>query len=132
MPCAVLCCAMLQVRLFNQTLSLTLCNPMDLSPPDSSVHGILQARILEWVVMPSSKGSSQSKNETHISWVFCTAGRFCTAEPPGKSHESWFSSVQFTRSVVSDSLQPHESQHARPPCPSPSPGVHSDSCPSSL
>ena len=41
------------------------------------------------------------------------------------------SSVQFSRSVVSDSLQPHESQHARPPCPSPSPGVHSDSRPSS-
>ena len=40
-------------------------------------------------------------------------------------------SVQFSRSVVSDSLQPHESQHARPPCPSPTPGVHSDSCPSS-
>ena len=39
-----------------------------------------------------------------------------------------FSSVQ---SLVSDSLQPHESQHARPPCPSPTPGVHSDSCPSS-
>ena len=38
-----------------------------------------------------------------------------------------FSSVQFSRSVVSDSLRPHESQHARPPCPSPSPGVHSDS-----
>ena len=38
--------------------------------------------------------------------------------------------VQFSRSVVSDSLQPHESQHARPPCPSPTPGVHSDSCPS--
>ena len=42
-----------------------------------------------------------------------------------------FSSVQFSRSVVSDSLQPHESQHARPPCPSPSPRVHSDSRPSS-
>ena len=42
-----------------------------------------------------------------------------------------FSSVQFSRSVVSDSLQPHESQHGRPPCPSPSPGVHSDSRPSS-
>ena len=40
-------------------------------------------------------------------------------------------SVQFSRSVVSDSLRPHESQHARPPCPSPSPGVHSNSCPSS-
>ena len=42
-----------------------------------------------------------------------------------------FSSVQFSHSVVSDSLRPHESQHARPPCPSPTPGVHSDSRPSS-
>ena len=42
------------------------------------------------------------------------------------------SSVQFSRSVVSDSLLPHESQHARPPCPLPTPGVHSDSRPSSL
>ena len=41
------------------------------------------------------------------------------------------SSVQFSLSVVADSLRPHESQHARPPCPSPSPGVHSDSRPSS-
>ena len=41
------------------------------------------------------------------------------------------SSVQFSRSVVSDSSRPHESQHARPPCPSPTPGVHSDSRPSS-
>ena len=40
-------------------------------------------------------------------------------------------SVQFSCSVVSNSLWPHELQHARPPCPSPSPGVHSDSCPSS-
>ena len=40
-----------------------------------------------------------------------------------------FSSVQFSRSVMSDSLRPHESHQARPPCPSPSPGVHSDSCP---
>ena len=43
----------------------------------------------------------------------------------------WFSSVPFTRSVMSDSLRPYESQHTRPPCPSPTPGVHSDSCPSS-
>ena len=41
------------------------------------------------------------------------------------------SSVQFSRSVVSNSLRPHESQHARPPCPSPTPRAHSDSCPSS-
>ena len=42
-----------------------------------------------------------------------------------------FSSVHFSRSVVSDSLRPHESQHTRPPCPSPTPGVYSNSCPSS-
>ena len=42
-----------------------------------------------------------------------------------------FSSVQFSRSVVSNSLRPHESQHARPPCPSPTHGVYSNSCPSS-
>ena len=40
-------------------------------------------------------------------------------------------SVQFSRSVMSNSLQPHESQHARPPCPSPAPGVYTNSCPSS-
>ena len=48
-----------------------------------------------------------------------------------KHFTSHFSSVQFSHSVVSDSLWPHESQHARPPCPSPTPGVHSNSRPSS-
>ena len=43
-----------------------------------------------------------------------------------------FSSVQFSRSVVSSFVRPHESQHARPPCPSPTPGVYPNSCPSSL
>ena len=43
----------------------------------------------------------------------------------------YIGSVQFSHSVVSDSLQPHESQHARPPCPSPAPGVHPNPCPSS-
>ena len=42
-----------------------------------------------------------------------------------------FNSVQFSRSVVSDSLRPHEPQHAKPPCPSPTPGVHPNPCPSS-
>ena len=44
---------------------------------------------------------------------------------------SFLSSVQFSHSVMSDCLQPHESQHTRPLCPSPTPGVHPDSCPSS-
>ena len=46
-------------------------------------------------------------------------------------HNTVHSSVQFSRTVESDSLRPHESKHARPPCPSPTPGVHSDSRPSS-
>jgi len=46
-------------------------------------------------------------------------------------HTAALSSVQFSRSVMSDSLRPHESQHARSPCPSPTPGVHPDSRPSS-
>ena len=48
-----------------------VCDPMDCSPPGSSVHGILQTRILEWVVMPSSSGSSQPRDWSHISHVSC-------------------------------------------------------------
>ena len=53
-------------------LCLTLCDPMDYSLLGSSVHGITQARILEWVVLPSSRGSSQSRDWTHVSYVSCT------------------------------------------------------------
>ena len=48
----------------------TLCDPVDYSPPGSSVHGTLQARILTWVAMPSFRGSSQPRDWTHISYVF--------------------------------------------------------------
>ena len=48
---------------------LILCDPMDCSPPGSSVHGTLQARIPEWVAMPSSRGSSQSRDWTHVSCI---------------------------------------------------------------
>ena len=54
---------------------LTLCDPMDCSPPGSSIHGILQTRILEWVVMPSSRWSSRPRDRTQTS---LTAGRFFT------------------------------------------------------
>ena len=54
---------------------LTLCHPMDCSPPGSSVHGILQARILEWVAIPFSRGSSWPREQTHVS---CIAGGFFT------------------------------------------------------
>ena len=56
-------------------LSLTLCDPMDCSPPDSSVHGILQARILEWVAFLFSRWSLRPRDQTRVS---CIAGRFFT------------------------------------------------------
>ena len=60
----------------------TLCNPMDYSPPGFSVHGILQARILEWVAIPICSSSSQLRDRTLVS---CIASRFLTSEPPVKS-----------------------------------------------
>ena len=55
---------------------LTLCDPMDCSPPSSSVHGILQTRIPEWVAVPSSGGSFQPRDQTQESSI---AGRFFTS-----------------------------------------------------
>ena len=49
----------------------TLCNPKDCSPLGSSVHGILQTRILEWVAMSSSRGSSQPRDQIRVSCVSC-------------------------------------------------------------
>ena len=59
----------------------TLGDPIDYSPPASSVHGILQARILEWVAIAFSRGSSPPRERTCVSYI---AGRFFTPEPPGK------------------------------------------------
>ena len=61
--------------------ALTVLDPMDSSPLDSFVHGILQARILEWVAILSSRGSSRPRDPTWVSYV---AGRIFTAEPLGK------------------------------------------------
>ena len=62
---------------------LTLCNPLDCSPPGSSVHGISQARMLEWVAISFCRRSSRLRDQTHVS---CIAGRFFTTESPGMSH----------------------------------------------
>ena len=56
----------------------TLCDPLDYSLPGSSAHGILQARILEWVVMPASRGSSWHRDWTGVPYVSALAGRFFT------------------------------------------------------
>ena len=59
------------VRAKSLQLCPTLCDLMDHNPPGSFVHETLQARILEWVSMPSSRGSSQFRNQTHVSNVSC-------------------------------------------------------------
>ena len=162
---------------------------MDCSPPGSSVHEILQARILEWVAMPFSRGSSPPRDQTRSPALqadslsseqpgkhpppkvpndpaipllgiyhekitiqkdmytpMFTAALFTIArkwkQPRCLSTDEWIKklwyfththtmkySVQFSHSVVSDSLWPHELQHTRPPCPSPTPRVYSNSCP---
>ena len=66
---------------------LTLCNLTDYSPPGSSLHGSLQARILELVAMPSFSRSSWPRDQTYNSYGSCIAGRFFTTEPPGKPHK---------------------------------------------
>ena len=96
--------------------------PMNCSPPGSSVHVILQARILKWVAISFSRGSSQPRDQT---WVSCTAGRFFTfwattcvwiitnLPSSKKRRDSIPPSLKCllkkkkSRSVVSDSLQPH-------------------------
>ena len=67
---------------------LTLCNPVNCSPPGSSVHGIFSARILERVAMPSTGGFFPLRGWTQVSCSSCIASRFFPTEPPGKAMQS--------------------------------------------
>ena len=62
-------CLILKRKVLVAQLCSTLCDPTDYSPPGSSVHGILQARILEWVAISFSKGSSQPGDQTQVSYI---------------------------------------------------------------
>ena len=142
----------------------TLCDPMDCSPPGSSVPedfpgnntgvgcqaffygifptlgsntGLPQFRHSLPSEPPGKPMSTEMVSLSLLQGIFPTQElkwgflhcRQILHELPGKSWCQYsFSSVQFSRSVVSDSLRPHESQHARRPCPSPTPGVYSNSC----
>ena len=153
---------------------LTLSDPMDCSPPGSSIHGIFQARVLEWGAIAFS-GTRHSSQKSHGSekqvaeaipkmgsfrlvghssglypeliWnprlvIAClprgsiplTVGKTCPPPPQGNfSQRRTFLrmiSVQFSSvAQLCLTLRLHESQHARPPCPSPTPRVHSNSRP---
>ena len=155
-------------------LCSTLCNPMEYT-----VHRIFQARIVEWVAIPFSRGSSQPRDQTQVShmtgrfftshqgsprileWVAysfssgssqprnwtgvsCIAGRFFTNWAEGSPSDLGSGALRqyqsfipfhlvfyllFSHSVTSESLHHYELQHARLPCPSPTPGVHPNPCP---
>ena len=117
------------------------CNLMDCSPPGSSVHGIFQARIQEWVPIPSPEGCPNSgieltspalqvdslllSHQGHPFLNFCSSINWKI----WSCFLSHLKTVQFSHSVVSDSLRPHGLQCTRLPCPSPTPGACSNSCP---
>ena len=97
---------------------LTLCDPMDCSPPVSSVHGIFQVRILEWVAIPFPRGSSQTRNRTH---VFCI-GRLGSLLSESnykkiRKQKKWefYSIVFWKSSVTSKPSRPYED--SIPPAP---------------
>ena len=71
-------CVFLRVRTQAQ-LCLTVCNPMDHNLPGSSVHGVLQARTLEWVAISYSRGSSPVRDQNDVSVSSALAGRFFTS-----------------------------------------------------
>jgi len=111
-----------------------LCDPMNCSLPGSSVHGIFQARILRSRFLGRlirSSGSPRRRKGSGALEMEIGGLKFLRRRKGQTFFFLCIPSDQISGSVVSDSLRPHESQHARPPCPSPTPGVHWDSRPSS-
>ena len=78
----------------------TLCDPTDSSPPGSSVHGILQVRILQWVAISFSRGSSQIR---HQMWVSCIANRFFTIWATREAPIMWWASSNSLQALVANS-----------------------------
>ena len=87
-----------------QSSHVHLCDLMDCSPPGSSFHGILQERILEWVAIPFSRGSSRFRDRT---WVSCIAGRFFITEPSGsplciqRTFSFWYQGAELHTLILS-------------------------------
>ena len=99
--------------------------------PSKEIPRLISFR-MDWLELLAAQGTLKSLLQYHSSKAsILLHSAFFTVQLSHPYMTTQFSSVQFSRSAVSDSLRPHESQHARPPCPSPTHRVHSDSRPSS-
>ena len=107
-------------------------NSLGLSPPSFTESSMRTSPSTVLLIFPSGLLSSHACAESSLLGS-CSDVSGSLLSPSLFGNRSQFieHSVQFSRSVVSDSLRSHELQHTRPPCPSPTPGVHSGSCPSS-
>ena len=88
----------------------TLCDPMDCSPPGSSVHGESPGKNMEWVATPSSRGSCQPRERTQVS---CIAGRFFTSETPGKLKNTGAGSLSLLQGIFPAQELNEVLQHCR-------------------
>ena len=101
----------LKMKVLVAQLCSVVCNPMDCTPPGSSVHGILQARILEWIAIPFFRGFSWPRNQTQVS---CLAGRFFTIWATREALKGW---EQVLNPVTSILIRRRENtQKQRRPC----------------
>ena len=80
----------------------TLCNPIDYNPPGSSIHGILQARILDWVATPSSRRSSQAGDQTPVSLSPALPGRSFTTSTIQEAHQKLLKMKKGKRAKVNE------------------------------
>ena len=92
-----ICLLKMKVNVLVAQSCLTFCDPTDCSLPGSSVHGISQARILEWVAISFSRGSSCPRDQIQVS---CIAADSSTSEPPGKPH--MYSTINIHTAVMTD------------------------------
>ena len=98
----MLCIRSLGVHAKLLQLCPTLCNPIDRCPPGSSIHGILQARILDWVTMPSSRAYSQPRDQTHVSWSPALAGESFTTRTTREAHQKLLKTKKGKRAKVNE------------------------------
>ena len=125
-------------RAFSRGICSSFCNmhtpPSGQTPPSPRVHGSVSRSM--FMQVPACLPLLPGKNFLHTLPKTLLIQSLLECSPSESLMQTFitsqFSSLQFSHSVVSDSLRPHGLQHIRPPCPSPTPGVYSNLCPSSM